>query len=163
MSLLNESNGYGVIYSVYSELNPKCMYIGKTRDTLKVRFDQHFRNYKSYEKGKKMKTACSIVFKSGQAKIKALEYINCNDNELLKLECEYIKKYKCVNKVHGKNKIDSVVFDILNHVTRLDDIKYISTNKLVMEAIEKYSVDKILCECERTDIEMLKMWDDVNE
>ncbi len=102
--MVNYSNG-----KIY-KIEPNCeheedeIYIGSTtKEYLSQRMDKHRSSYKYWKEGKCRKTNSFLLFEKygvANCNIILLEYINAQSkDELTAKEAEYIKNYKCINKL----------------------------------------------------------------
>ena len=102
--MVNYSNG-----KIY-KIEPNCeheeeeIYIGSTtKQYLSQRMEKHRSSYKYWKEGKCGKTNSFILFEKygvENCNIILLEYINAQSkDELTAKEAEYIKNYKCINKL----------------------------------------------------------------
>ena len=102
--MVNYSNG-----KIY-KIEPNCeheeeeIYIGSTtKEYLSQRMEKHRSSYKYWKEGKCGKTNSFILFEKygvENCNIILLEYINAQSkDELTAKEAEYIKNYKCINKL----------------------------------------------------------------
>ena len=89
----------GKIYTIRS-YETELIYVGSTTEKrLSARFSKHKASYKIYSKsGKNYTTACEIL-KYSDAYIELVrEVLNCTKDELRKIEGQYTREIKCVNK-----------------------------------------------------------------
>ena len=102
--MVNYNNG-----KIY-KIEPNCeheeeeIYIGSTtKQYLSQRMEKHRSSYKYWKEGKCGKTNSFILFEKygvENCNIILLEYINAQSkDELTAKEAEYIKNYKCINKL----------------------------------------------------------------
>ena len=88
----------GKIYCIRS-YQTDDVYIGSTTQKLCRRMTDHRKNYKGWVKGKRQYTTSYEIIKLGDAYVDLLELCPCScKEELHKIEGEYIRKMKCVNK-----------------------------------------------------------------
>ena len=88
----------GKIYAIKSNQTDK-VYIGSTIRPLNRRLDGHKSDYKSYLNDKFSYVTSFEIVKFEDCFIELLEEVMCQDKiELHKIEGQYIKEMKCVNK-----------------------------------------------------------------
>ena len=145
----------GKIYTIRS-YETELIYVGSTAEKrLSARFSKHKASYKYYLKtGKKYTTACEIL-KYSDAYIELVrEVLNCTKDELRKIEGQYTREIKCVNKNNAgqtqKEYKDTHKEQIKEHYNNnkekiLNTIKeYYGENR---DKINERRSKKYLCEC----------------
>ena len=99
----------GKIYTIRS-YETELIYVGSTAEKrLSARFSKHKASYKYYLKtGKKYMTACEILKYSDAYIELVIEVENCTKDELRKIEGQYIREMKCINKrIEGRTQDES--------------------------------------------------------
>ena len=134
----------GKIYTIRS-YETELIYVGSTAEKrLSARFSKHKSSYKYYLKsGKKYSTACEIL-KYSDAYIELVREVeNCTKDELRKIEGQYTREIKCVNKnIAGRTQKE---YYTNNKDKRNGQSKeYLIINK---DKIKEQSSLKYICEC----------------
>ena len=132
----------GKIYTIRS-YETELIYVGSTTEKrLSARFSKHKSSYKYYLKsGKKYSTACEIL-KYSDAYIELVREVeNCTKDELRKIEGQYTREIKCVNKnIAGQTQKEYYT----EYYTTDKYKKYYTDNR---DKIKEQRSKKYICEC----------------
>ena len=134
----------GKIYTIRS-YETELIYVGSTTEKrLSARFSKHKAKYKIYLKSGKKDTTAFEILKYSDAYIELVrEVLNCTKDELRKIEGQYTREIKCVNKnIAGQTQKE---YHTENKDKRNGQSKeYQLKNK---DKIKEQMSTKYLCEC----------------
>ena len=145
----------GKIYTIRS-YETELIYVGSTTEKrLSARFSKHKASYKLYLKSGKKDTTAFEILKYSDAYIELVREVeNCTKDELRKIEGQYTREIKCVNKniagqtqkeYHTENKDKRNGQSKKYYAENKDKLKeYRIINK---DKIKEQSSSKYLCEC----------------
>lgn len=117
----------GIIYKITDNTN-NSIYIGSTKQSLKLREQNHKRLYKSYLKGGEIKgyTASFDILKNNDYKIELIE----ETNDIKIREQYWIETLDCINKINAKVNIKKYQADW-----------YEDNKERILEKAKQYSND----------------------
>ena len=152
----------GKIYTIRS-YETELIYVGSTTEKrLSARFSKHKAKYKIYLKSGKKDTTAFEILKYSDAYIELVREVeNCTKDELRKIEGQYIREIKCVNKnIEGRtqdeikeqskeyrdtHKEQSKEYQKEYYTDNKDKYKkYYAENK---DEIQQQKSSKYICEC----------------
>ena len=145
----------GKIYTIRS-YETELIYVGSTTEKrLSARFSKHKSKYKTYLKSGKKDTTAFEILKYSDAYIELVREVeNCTKDELRKIEGQYIREMKCLNKnIAGRTQKEYYTEYYTDNKDKIKEYRdthkehkkeYYAENK---DKIKKLRSTKYLCEC----------------